>query len=192
MMDNDPDDVRNTKRHLNRTGHFDDEVENDFITRELDEGIKDFQKDNDLRVDGVLNPGEETERSLFGLLTGRNPDHVFGRQDEDNHGSVGFGGNVSGTLLPKKTKRKSSPHATIFAPDPAGTGREGGERYTFCLVDLILSLHRRLGYVYGAFIFIQGRLIYVLPFLHAFYKRRSRRHGLARYVQGRAGAAGTY
>ena len=63
-LDNDPQDIRDTKRRLNRLGFFDDEVENDFITRELDNGIKGFQRDNDLRVDGKLLPGGETEREI--------------------------------------------------------------------------------------------------------------------------------
>ena len=51
-LDNKPGDVRNTKRRLHHLDYFDDEVENDFITRELDHSIRDFQRAFDLREDG--------------------------------------------------------------------------------------------------------------------------------------------
>jgi murein L,D-transpeptidase YcbB/YkuD len=34
-----------------------------YITRELDDGIKAFQEQNMLKVDGVVNPGGETAQS---------------------------------------------------------------------------------------------------------------------------------
>ncbi len=61
---NEPQDVRNTKKNLSNLGYFDDETENDFITRALDTGIKGFQRDNGLRIDGKLLPGGETEREI--------------------------------------------------------------------------------------------------------------------------------
>ena len=64
-LDNDPEDVRNTKASLNELGYFDEEIENDFITRTLDTNIKSFQKDNDLKVDGKLYPNGETENSIL-------------------------------------------------------------------------------------------------------------------------------
>jgi hypothetical protein len=45
-------------------GYLDDETENEFITRELEAGIKSFQKDNGLRIDGILMPRGETEREI--------------------------------------------------------------------------------------------------------------------------------
>ncbi|MGH1403806.1 MAG: peptidoglycan-binding domain-containing protein [Alphaproteobacteria bacterium] len=67
-MENKQDDVRKTKRHLQDAGYFDEdvqEVETPFITRKMDEGIKAFQQDQGLKVDGILRPGGETERGLF-------------------------------------------------------------------------------------------------------------------------------
>ncbi len=46
-MDNDPQDVRNTKQHLKNAGYLPDdreELESPFITRKMDEGIKAFQQ----------------------------------------------------------------------------------------------------------------------------------------------------
>ena len=39
-LDNNPLDVRKTKQNLNSLSFFDEDTENDFITRELDTGIK--------------------------------------------------------------------------------------------------------------------------------------------------------
>lgn len=61
---NDPQDIKNTKKNLKRLGYLDDETENEFITRELEAGIKSFQKDNGLRIDGILMPRGETEREI--------------------------------------------------------------------------------------------------------------------------------
>ncbi len=112
-LQNDPADVRNTKRNLNRIGFFDDEVENDFITRELDTGIRDFQRDNDLSIDGRLFPGGETERSIFYTLEQRDPDPFFGRSDDDGQ-SIGFGGNVSGTFERKPRESRQPIFSSAF------------------------------------------------------------------------------
>lgn len=101
-MDNNKDDVLKTKRHLSQAGYMTreaQEMESPFITRKMDEGIKAFQRDRVLKIDGILKPGGETERSLFEILTNRSADEVFGSPSQGNDsGSIGFGGNVSGTL----------------------------------------------------------------------------------------------
>lgn len=71
-LKNNPQDVRSTKRNLHQAGFFNDEVENDFITRALDQGIRAYQRENDLKQDGVLLPIGETELSLFRALSNRN------------------------------------------------------------------------------------------------------------------------
>lgn len=70
-------------------GFFDDDTENGFITRELEAGIRDFQRENGLKTDGVMRPGGETEAALFDRK---------GTQENDSNNRIGFGGNSLGTL----------------------------------------------------------------------------------------------
>lgn len=49
-LTNDPADVKNTKRNLSALGFFNDETENGFLTRELDTGIRNSQRDNALQI----------------------------------------------------------------------------------------------------------------------------------------------
>lgn len=67
-LSNFSEDIRQVKSALGQLGLFkDNEMEDqDFITRDLDEGIKNFQRDKNLKVDGALFPKGETERELFG------------------------------------------------------------------------------------------------------------------------------
>tara|TARA_R110001592_G_scaffold16881_12_gene71687 strand:+ start:9126 stop:10028 length:903 start_codon:yes stop_codon:yes gene_type:complete len=115
---NDPTDVRTTKTNLQKAGYFpaDDKKDNDnpFLTRKMDEGIKKFQKDNNLKIDGVMKPSGETERTLYERLTGKNADNVLKIAQNDT-GTVGFGGNVSGTLPPVP---KKNPHNTKIDTPP--------------------------------------------------------------------------
>ncbi len=64
-LNNHPDDIKKTERALNRTGHFRDDYSNGFITAELDQGIRHFQRDNHLKTDGVMHQKGETEQALF-------------------------------------------------------------------------------------------------------------------------------
>lgn len=81
--------VKIVQDNLGRLGRFDDEP-NGIISKGLDKAIKDFQRDSGLKVDGKLYPGGETERSIFGQLTGRDPNDIW--QIEENPGPSGFGG----------------------------------------------------------------------------------------------------
>ncbi len=60
---NDSNDIRDLETLLSRTGHLNlnktDGPTGYFGTR-LEQAIKSYQKDNDLKVDGRLNPGGET------------------------------------------------------------------------------------------------------------------------------------
>lgn len=71
-MDNDQEDVITVKRNLNKIGYFDnldqDPEPHGFITKEMDTGIRSFQKDNGLKIDGILLPQGETEQSLRSLI----------------------------------------------------------------------------------------------------------------------------
>lgn len=80
-MDNDPGDVRKAKNNLKNAGYMDDdvqEIENPFIIRKMDEGIKAFQKENGLKIDGIMKPRGETERGLFEALTGPESRRSYG------------------------------------------------------------------------------------------------------------------
>lgn len=62
----DPADITSTKRALNRLGYYDD-PEGDFgawVDSGLFKGLRGFQKDNALKVDGFMAPGGETEAAI--------------------------------------------------------------------------------------------------------------------------------
>lgn len=121
-MNNDPDDVRTTKRNLQYAGYFDvdngeDDPENPILTRALDTRIKSYQADRNLKVDGILKPGGETERSLFETLTRRTSDDVFGppeRSDERIGFGGGFGSRMASAMVQPKDNEPHSPFALNF------------------------------------------------------------------------------
>ncbi|WP_420547367.1 peptidoglycan-binding domain-containing protein [Curvivirga sp.] len=59
----DPDDVWVTKRNLNSIGYYKKPSYGmtDMPDNKLINSIEKFQKDNDLKVDGIMKPGGETE-----------------------------------------------------------------------------------------------------------------------------------
>lgn len=66
--ENKPDDVMHVKSVLHELGYFDSTKEPEphgYITREMDDGIKRYQKDRGLRVDGWMKPGGETELAML-------------------------------------------------------------------------------------------------------------------------------
>ncbi len=77
-MTNDEDAVFNVKDTLSSFDRFEEEEPNGFITRDLDNSIKGFQRDNGLRVDGILRPGGETENGLVRGLEQRRADQEDG------------------------------------------------------------------------------------------------------------------
>lgn len=111
-QNNDPADVRTTKSNLQKAGYFsaDDKesTDNPFLTRKMDEGIKKFQKDNNLKIDGIMKPSGETERTLYERLTGQYAGEVF-QVAQNDAGTVGFGGNISGTFAPVPKKKPVKP-----------------------------------------------------------------------------------
>ncbi len=67
--DNDPEDILRTKEALTRLGYMAGEEEpHGYITREMNSALKTFQRDKDLKVDGWMQPGGETEDSLLQSL----------------------------------------------------------------------------------------------------------------------------
>ena len=65
----DPDDVWATKQTLRLNGYYTTPKHEMtvFPDRQLFDAIKRYQRDHDLRVDGIVKPGGETERHLLGL-----------------------------------------------------------------------------------------------------------------------------
>lgn len=151
---NDPADVRITKNNLNKAGYFtsDDKesIDNPFLTRKMDDSIKRYQKDKNLKIDGVMKPGGETERSLYEHLTGERAEKIFPVM-QDDAGTIGFGGNVSGTLAPipqKKPKRTmiATPPIPRRKPETISPTKKGNE-----LLDFIGQLESSDNYniIYG-------------------------------------------
>lgn len=71
-LENIPKDVESLKHKFKAIDVYELPVENGYIDRELDNAIFKFQKDKDLKIDGKVNPGGETERSLLEELGKRN------------------------------------------------------------------------------------------------------------------------
>lgn len=65
--DLDYDDVINAKTSLNKIGYYTPNPKlgfNEFTDEDMFSGISKFQKDNKLKVDGVIKPGGETEKKI--------------------------------------------------------------------------------------------------------------------------------
>lgn len=63
----DPQDIMNTKRALSRLGHYPIPPHrgiDDWTDDAMFEGIRAFQKDNGLKVDGFMRPGGPTESAI--------------------------------------------------------------------------------------------------------------------------------
>ncbi len=67
-MENRPDDVLNVKHNFAKEGRYKRPVENGYIDEDLDKSIWDFQRENNLKQDGFMNPGGETEAALISRL----------------------------------------------------------------------------------------------------------------------------
>lgn len=66
--DNDPDDVIRVKRRLSDSGYYETPSYGltGYIDADTEEGLKHFQRDRGLKVDGYMAPGGPTERALIG------------------------------------------------------------------------------------------------------------------------------
>lgn len=85
-----PNDVLVVKRSLQRLGHYQPVAGelNDTTEDSLFDGIKSFQKQQNLRVDGLIRPDGETASKITGLLELKTPDigsivAVSSKDDED-------------------------------------------------------------------------------------------------------------
>lgn len=83
QRENKPEDVRKVKSALDQLGYFDFRKEPEphgYITREMDSGIRRYQKERGLRIDGWLKPGGETESALKKDLKRRVSDEIIVEQ----------------------------------------------------------------------------------------------------------------
>lgn len=81
-----PQDIVNTKTALNQLGYYPvpDRGIDDWTDDPMFDGIKAFQKDNGLKVDGLMRPGGPTEVAINARLDGQNDGQVVlaaGRRD---------------------------------------------------------------------------------------------------------------
>lgn len=67
-LENREDDVRRVKGIFSNLGYYKRPVENGIIDQETDTAIHNFQKDNNLKIDGYIKPGGETEENLIKIL----------------------------------------------------------------------------------------------------------------------------
>jgi peptidoglycan hydrolase-like protein with peptidoglycan-binding domain len=59
-MDNDENDIINLKKKLNHLGRYNSPFLHGYIDADLDKSIKTYQRDRNLKADGVVLPGGET------------------------------------------------------------------------------------------------------------------------------------
>jgi hypothetical protein len=73
----DPSDVVHTKLRLQSRGYYDEPKYGvtEYPDTPLFEGIRRFQKDNGLQIDGLMRPGGPTETRLAGNLDIRSPSY---------------------------------------------------------------------------------------------------------------------
>ena len=92
-------DLNKTRGVFRGLGLYDDDQDGPMLDGALVKAVKGFQKAKNLIVDGVINPGGETENALFKEKTGR-PHPNFERtklaQLESTGTKVGFGGTTRG------------------------------------------------------------------------------------------------
>ncbi|GJL84245.1 MAG: hypothetical protein DHS20C02_00200 [Micavibrio sp.] len=97
-LTNHENDVITVKDAFERLGRFEEKERNGFITRELDTAIKDFQNKNDLKIDGLLLPEGETEKTVRDSL--RSASEEGGNGEDGNMPAVPPGDVESEPLAP--------------------------------------------------------------------------------------------
>ncbi|MBI5163199.1 MAG: peptidoglycan-binding protein [Magnetospirillum sp.] len=96
----DLNDIVATKTALNRLGYYQPPYGSEFgdwTDREMFDGIKRFQQDNALKVDGMMKPGGPTERTINRQLDGG----VELAANTDNGPRTSADGKTQGTPLGK-------------------------------------------------------------------------------------------
>ncbi|MDH5722949.1 MAG: peptidoglycan-binding protein [Alphaproteobacteria bacterium] len=117
-LENEERDVLAVKDGLSHAGFFsfdDNPAEpHGIITREMDDGIKSFQKSKGLKIDGRLFPKGETEGALV----------------QEMRGSTGFKGRNTEVILPESQevlKQEKKPN-----PEPKRRHHEPHEKFRIC------------------------------------------------------------
>ncbi len=62
--DNNEQDVKTARDNLNKAGYEAGDKSSGILDRELDTATKSFQRDNGLKIDGIIRPNGETEQAL--------------------------------------------------------------------------------------------------------------------------------
>lgn len=100
----DPSDILNTKQALNRLGYYDVPPErgiDDWTDDAMFKGIRAFQKDNSLKVDGFMRPEGPTESAINAKLGG-----LSGGGGEEPPGAAMY-----------KCSRCGAWHGGVFSPN---------------------------------------------------------------------------
>ena len=66
------EDVISIKKALKSIGLYNGDTEVPYIDFDMDKGIRNFQKNNNLKIDGLIKPGGETEDLLI-KISGKSP-----------------------------------------------------------------------------------------------------------------------
>ena len=64
-----PEDILEIKKALKSMGLYNGDVHMPFTDSEMDRGIRQLQSSQNLKSDGLIKPGGETEYAIFELLT---------------------------------------------------------------------------------------------------------------------------
>ncbi|MCB9988640.1 MAG: peptidoglycan-binding protein [Rhodospirillales bacterium] len=126
-MQNEKEDVVAVKESLRKLGYLQFDLQkaepHGYITRDLDTGIKKFQSDNNLKIDGILEPQGETE-----YMIGHNLYQTVRDKVEAEPLAPPPGKKIPGTNIPDKgipeqgypNSRRYNPHKQPHPvnPDP--------------------------------------------------------------------------
>lgn len=128
-LENLPDDVVRTKEAFQDLGYYTRKVENGYIDRELDDAIWSFQSDQDLKRDGKMNPGGETESRISKLMLAR----TTSGEEGDGEGDGGDNDDGDGGEAPEQEAPPPPPPSKPTPPeaeeeDPEGEDEDDKER----------------------------------------------------------------
>ena len=104
-LTNDTDDILNAKNKFKDLGYYKDPIVSGYIDKPLIDSIRDYQRDNGLQVDGRINPGGETEATIFGDFfrlpkpTIKDDDYDFTIKNPRNIPSLFTHGNLSSNFV---------------------------------------------------------------------------------------------
>ncbi|PCI00045.1 MAG: hypothetical protein COB76_04320 [Alphaproteobacteria bacterium] len=65
-LTNDTDDILNAKHKFKELGYYKDPIISGYIDKPLVDSVRGYQRDKGLKIDGKINPGGETEATIFG------------------------------------------------------------------------------------------------------------------------------